>query len=63
MSTLINGQKNNGFSKMVRLAFSLLIVASVVTFVSNVNQNTTINPHVETSFVADFNMMPGGDDV
>ncbi|MCK5775656.1 MAG: cytochrome c [Bacteroidales bacterium] len=63
MSTLLKGQKNNGFSKIVRLAFSLLIVASVVSFVSNVQQESAINPQVEASFVTDFNMMPAGDDV
>jgi len=63
MSTLFKGQKNNPMSSILRLAFSLLIIASVVSFVGNYSQTVTVNNQVETSFVADLNMMPAGDDV
>jgi len=63
MSTLIKGQNNSRFSKVIRLAFSLLIVASVVSFVSNSAQTTVVSPQAEASFVVNFNMLPAGDDV
>ncbi len=62
MSTLFNGQKNNRLSSIVRIAFSLLIIASVVSFVSSYNQTSNTNSQVETSFAPEFNMMPIGDD-
>ena len=61
MSKLFKGQKDNRMSSMVRLVFSLLIVASVVSFVSSYNQTTVLKTQVETSFTPEFNMMPAGD--
>jgi len=63
MSTLTKRQGNSRFSKVIRLAFSLLIVASVVSFVSNSAKTTVVSPQAEASFVANFNMLPAGDDV
>jgi len=63
MSTLFKGQKDNKASSMVRLVFSLLIVASVVSFVSSYNNTTAVKTQVETSFTPEFNMMPAGGDV
>ena len=63
MSTLTKGQNNSRFSKVIRLAFSLLIVASVVSFVSNSAQTTVVSPQAEASFVVNFNMLPAGDNV
>ena len=63
MSKFTKGQNDSQFSSVVRLAFSLLIVASVVSFVSNSSQTTVVSPQAEASFVANFNMLPVGDDV
>jgi len=63
MSTLTKRQGNSRFSKVIRLSFSLLIVASVVSFVSNSAKTTVVSPQAEASFVANFNMLPAGDDV
>jgi len=63
MSKLIKGQKDNIMSTIIRLAFSLLIMASVVSFVDNYNQTAAVTTNVEASFTPEFSMIPLGDDV
>ena len=63
MSKLFKGQKNNTMSTIIRLAFSLLIMTSVVSFVGNYNHTSKVTTNVEASFAPEFSMMPLGDDV
>ena len=64
MSKLFIGQKDNRMSSVVRLLFSALLVASVVSFVSNFNQDSvSTQTQVEASFTPNLHMLPLGDDV
>lgn len=63
MSKLFKGQKDNKMSSVLRVLFSLLLVASVISFVSNYNQNTVVSDQMNSSFAPEMSMLPVGTDI